>query len=87
MAPKKNHKKKPNGKGRADEVSADFGYDASEPDVEIKDEETAADLKVRGNECVKSGDHAVAVKLFTANSTSVLFYFLLYLCTFVSCLH
>ena len=65
MAPKKNHKKKPNGKGRADEVSADFGYDASEPDVEIKDEETAADLKVRGNECVKSGDHAVAVKLFT----------------------
>ena len=47
MAPKKNHKKKPNGKGRADDVSADFGYDGSEPDVEIKDEETAADLKVR----------------------------------------
>ena len=64
MAPKKN-KKKPNGKARADEISADFGYDESEPDVEIKDEETAADLKVRGNECVKSGDHAVAIKLFT----------------------
>ena len=29
----------------------------------------------------------VAVKLFTANNTSVLFYFRLYLCTFVSCLH
>ena len=64
MAPKKN-KKKSNGKARADEISADFGYDESEPDVEIKDEETAADLKVRGNECVKSGDHAVAIKLFT----------------------
>ena len=64
MAPKKN-KKKPDGKARADEISADFGYDESEPDVEIKDEETAADLKVRGNECVKSGDHAVAIKLFT----------------------
>ena len=64
MAPKKN-KKKSNGKARADEISADFGYDETEPDVEIKDEETAADLKVRGNECVKSGDHAVAIKLFT----------------------
>ena len=64
MPPKKN-KKKSNGKARADEISADFGYDESEPDVGIKDEETAADLKVRGNECVKSGAHAVAIKLFT----------------------
>ena len=65
MAPKNRNKKKPNGKARADNIAADFGYDGDEPEVDIKDEETAADLKVRGNECVKSGEHAIAVRLFS----------------------
>ena len=65
MPPKKNHKKKPGSKAKAEPIAADFGYDGDDVAVEIADEESPSDLKVRGNDCVKSGNHAVAVRLFS----------------------
>ena len=67
MAGKKNKKKKGGGgSGTASAVSAAFDYDDEEEAVEIAEEETPANLKARGNEAVKAGEHGKAVKLFSA---------------------
>ena len=65
MAPKKNKNKKKGGGGGGQTVSAAFDYEEEEA-VDIAEEETPADLKVRGNEAVKAGEHGKAVKLFSA---------------------
>ena len=63
MAPKRNNKKKGGGGGTPrDQVTADFGY---EEEVEVAPDATPASLKERGNACVKAGDHATALQLFT----------------------
>ena len=59
MAPKGKSNK---GKKKGDAVTASFSY---EEELEIAEDATCASLKELGNACVKSGDYAKALQLFS----------------------